>query len=188
MSQKCAWALKSPEEEAYHDHEWGRPLHDEQMLFEMLMLEGMQAGLSWSTILHKRDGYREAFKGFDANQLVLYNDVDVELLMMNPNIIRNRLKIKAIISNAKAYLLLKEKHGSLNAFMWSFVDGKPIVHGYQSLSDVPAQDEMSIEISKQLKRMGFKFVGPTIIYAYMQAIGIVNDHLVSCPCFHSCTT
>lgn len=179
---RCPWATRSTFEKQYHDTEWGIPLHDDQQLFELLILEGMQAGLSWTTIISKREGMREAFDGFNPHIIALYTEKEVEALLNNPNVIRNRLKIQATVSNAKAYLALVETHGSLNDFMWSYVNHEPIINHFSSISEVPSQTELSVQISKQLKRLGFKFVGPTTIYAYMQATGMVNDHLVTCMC------
>ncbi len=177
----CAWAMKTAAERAYHDAEWGRPVHDERLLFEMLILEGAQAGLSWSTILAKRDGYRRAFDQFDARKLAAYTDADRERLMNDPGIVRNRLKINAAIVNAQAYLRLCEAEGSLDAWLWKQVDGRPVVNHWTEMSQIPARTELSDRISKALLKRGFKFVGSTIVYAYLQAVGVVNDHLTSCP-------
>ncbi|MGL4209533.1 MAG: DNA-3-methyladenine glycosylase I [Candidatus Adiutrix sp.] len=181
MSEKnrCAWA-NTPLYIEYHDKEWGRPLHDEGKLFEMLNLEGAQAGLSWITVLKKRNAYRLAFDGFDPHKISLYDDLKVSELMANEGIVRNRLKIKAVINNAQAYLKLVETHESLDKFLWNYVDNKPIVNHFKNIEDLPAVTPLSMEISKNLKKMGFKFVGPTIIYALMQAIGMVNDHCTTC--------
>lgn len=176
----CAWAMKSPQERDYHDQEWGRPLHDERRLFEMLILEGAQAGLSWSTILNKRENYRRAFHDFDAEKIARYNDADRARLMADPGIVRNRLKIEAAITNANAYLRLREQHGSLDAWLWRWVNGQPIVNHWTVMSQVPARTELSDAISKALIKAGFKFVGSTIIYAYLQAVGVVDDHIVGC--------
>lgn len=176
----CPWALRSPLERQYHDQEWGRPLHDEMRLFEMLIFEGAQAGLSWSTILAKREGYRRAFDGFDPEKIARYDDADRARLMADVGIVRNRLKIEAAITNAKAYLRLRETHGSLDAWLWRWVDGKPIVNHPSAPAEVPARTELSDAISKALIKAGFKFVGSTIIYAYLQAVGVVDDHLAGC--------
>ncbi|MGH8504893.1 MAG: DNA-3-methyladenine glycosylase I [Stenotrophobium sp.] len=180
--QRCAWALRTPLETLYHDHEWGVPQHDDRVLFEFLILEGAQAGLSWSTILAKREGYRAAFDDFDAGRIARYSDARLEKLRENPAIIRNRLKIAAARSNAQAFLAMQKEFGSFDAWLWRHVDGRPIVNRRKSMKDVPARTELSDCISKELQRRGFKFVGSTIIYAYMQAVGMVNDHLLSCIC------
>lgn len=164
----------------YHDEEWGVPVHDERKQFEFLVLEGAQAGLSWSTILNKRDGYREAFAGFDVERVARFDQRKVEKLMQFPGIVRNRLKIEAAISNAKAVLKLQDELGSLDRHLWSFVGGKPIVNRWSEMKQVPATSAESDALSKDLKKRGFKFVGSTIIYAHMQATGMVNDHLVGC--------
>ena len=183
MSEKrrCLWAEESPIFYDYHDNEWGRPVHDDNRLFEMLILEGMQAGLSWLTILKKREAFREAFDGFDPNKAALYDDAKKQALMENEGIIRNRLKINGAVINARLFLELAEEHGSFDAFIWSYVDGTPIVNYPEKLEDIPASTPLSDKISKDLKKMGFKFVGSTILYAFMQAIGMVNDHVMGCP-------
>lgn len=178
--QRCGWCESSDLYRRYHDEEWGRPLHDERRLFEMLILEGAQAGLSWSTILNKREHYRRAFDGFDAARIARYTDADRARLMADAGIVRNRLKIEAAITNAQAYLRLCEQHGSLDAWLWQHVDGRPIVNHWQQLSEVPARTELSDRISKALLKLGFKFVGTTIIYAYLQACGVVDDHIAGC--------
>ena len=165
----------------YHDNEWGRPVHDDSKLFEMLILEGAQAGLSWETVLKKREAYREAFDGFDPRKVALYDDAKIALLMANAGIIRNRLKINAAVINAKLFLEIAEKHGSFDKFIWDYVDNKPIVGHWEKFEDMPITTPISDRISKDLKKMGFKFVGSTIIYSFMQAVGMVNDHLK--PCF-----
>lgn len=177
----CAWAMKTAAERAYHDAEWGRPVHDDRLLFEMLILEGAQAGLSWSTILAKRDGYRRAFDHFDARKIAAYTDADRERLMNDVGIVRNRLKINAAIVNAQAYLRLCDEEGSLDAWLWQQVDGRPVVNHWTEMKQIPARTELSDRISKALLKRGFKFVGSTIIYAYLQAVGVVNDHLIGCP-------
>jgi len=164
----------------YHDNEWGRPVHDDRKLFEMLILEGAQAGLSWITVLKKREAYREAFDGFDPSKVALYDDAKIEELMANEGLIRNRLKIGAAVTNAKLFLEVAQKHGSFDAFIWDYVDNKPIVGHWERFEDMPITTPISDKISKDLKKMGFKFVGSTIIYSFMQAIGMVNDHLKSC--------
>lgn len=177
---RCAWEEGVPIFKDYHDKEWGRPEHDDIKLFEMLILEGAQAGLSWVTVLKKRESYREAFDGFDPKKVALYDDAKVEELMLNEGIIRNRLKINSAIINAKLFLETAEKHGSFDKFIWSYVDYKPIVGQWTDIYDLPATTPLSDRISKDLKKLGFKFVGSTIIYAYMQAIGMVNDHVMDC--------
>jgi len=177
---RCAWADESPLFDDYHDYEWGRPVHDDRKLFEMLILEGAQAGLSWLTILKKRENYRLAFDGFDPNIVALYDDTKVEELMANEGIVRNRLKITSAIINAKLFLEIQKQHGSFDKFIWSYVDNTPIVGHFEKIEDMPATTPISDKISRDLKKMGFKFVGSTIIHAYMQAIGMANDHLTNC--------
>lgn len=176
---RCEWAKNDLAIE-YHDEEWGVPLHDDRLLFEFLILEGAQAGLSWDTILAKRENYREAFDNFDAKKVAKYGDKKHDELLQNAGIVRNRLKIKSAIQNAKAYLKVVEEFGTFDKYIWSFVDGKPIVNKYKKLEDVPAKTELSDAMTKDLKKRGFNFVGSTICYAFMQATGMVNDHLVSC--------
>jgi len=166
--------------ETYHDTEWGRPQYDDIRLFEMLNLEGAQAGLSWITVLKKREAYRQAFDGFDPQKIARYDETKVTELMANAGIVRNRLKILAVIANAKAYLEVVKTHGSFSKFLWAYVDNKPIDGGIKSASDFKASTPLSDKISKDLKKLGFKFVGTTIIYAFMQAVGMVNDHLQTC--------
>ena len=174
---RCAWVPEGdPLYVAYHDEEWGVPSHDERHLFELLVLEGAQAGLSWSTILRKREGYRRAFAGFDAERVAGFDERDVERLLADPSIVRNRAKIASAIGNARATLEL----GGLDAHLWSFVSGQPIVNSWRALAEIPAETAESQTMSKDLKRRGFRFVGPTICYAFMQATGMVNDHVVSC--------
>jgi DNA-3-methyladenine glycosylase I len=177
---KCQWALASPLEETYHDHEWGVPIHDDRLLFEFLILEGAQAGLSWATILKKREGYRAAFNNFDAQQIAEYGESKINELLANPNIIRNKLKINSAILNAQAFLDIQKQTGSFNEYIWQFVEGKPIQNKWQQFSDIPVSTSQSERMSRALKQKGFKFVGPTICYAYMQAVGMVNDHTVDC--------
>jgi DNA-3-methyladenine glycosylase I len=169
--------------EDYHDNEWGRPVHDDRKLFEMLNLEGAQAGLSWITVLKKREHYREAFDGFDPHKIIHYDNNKIAELMQNAGIIRNRLKISAVITNARLYLDIVEKHGSFDCFIWNYVDGKPIVGHWKSLEDMPLTTPLSDKMSKEMKKLGFKFVGTTIIYSFMQAVGMVNDHLTKCPVY-----
>ena len=178
---RCEWATGESElMVAYHDEEWGVPSHDDVRLFEMLTLEGAQAGLSWSTILNKREGYRRAFAGFDPAVVARFGTKDVERLLDDPGIVRNRLKVESTIDNAARVLDVQESEGSLDAYLWSFVDGEPIVNRWRTLSELPAETELSKTISKDLKRRGFRFVGPTICYALMQSAGLVNDHEVAC--------
>ena len=177
---RCPWAEKTEEERNYHDSEWGTPLHDERKLFEMLILEGQQAGLSWSIILKKRENFRIAYDNFDPEKIVRYDNKKIHELLMNPGIIRNKLKINAVISNAKAYLELKENKGSLDNYLWQFVDNSPIINHWKESAQIPVKTQLSDHISRDLKKRGFKFVGSTIIYSYLQAIGIVNDHLMTC--------
>lgn len=179
LIQRCSWATTDLYKE-YHDNEWGKPVHDENKLFEMLILEGMQAGLSWLTILNKREAFRIAFDNFDCKKVALYDDAKIEELMQNSSIVRNRLKIKSAITNAQQFIKIQESYGSFDSFVWSYVDGKPILNQFQTETDIPARTALSDQISKDLKKLGFKFVGSTIIYAYMQAIGIVNDHVKGC--------
>lgn len=181
---RCGWVNSDPLYIDYHDQEWGVPIYDDRLLFEFLNLEGAQAGLSWYTILKKRENYRLAFDQFDAEKIVKYDDQKIAELLNNEGIVRNRPKINAVISNAAAYLRTIEEFGSFSTYIWSFVNGKPILNEYVSLTDVPATTPISDKLSKDLKKRGFKFVGPTICYAFMQAVGMVNDHLVSCYCYH----
>jgi DNA-3-methyladenine glycosylase I len=178
--KRCAWALSSQQYLDYHDREWGVPVHDDRKLLEMLLLEGVQAGLSWSLILNKRAGYLQAFDGFDAHKIAHYDDRKVQALLANPEIVRNRRKIQAAIENARAFLALQSHSGSFDAFLWQFVDGQPRQNAWQAMQDVPASTRESDAMSKELKRHGFTFVGTTICYAFMQAVGMVNDHLVEC--------
>ncbi|MFO1259143.1 MAG: DNA-3-methyladenine glycosylase I [Gammaproteobacteria bacterium] len=167
----------------YHDQEWGRPVHDDNKLFEMLVLEGAQAGLSWETVLKKREHYREAFENFEPEKVAGFSLAKQQKLISNPNIIRNKLKIASAIQNAKAFIGVQNEFGSFNKYIWSFVNNKPIKNKFKSLADYPCETGLSKAISKDLKKRGFKFVGPTIIYAFMQAVGIVNDHSVDCYLF-----
>lgn len=177
---RCNWANKSELEQKYHDEEWGVPVHHDKKLFKMLILEGKQAGLSWTTILSKMDTLCEAFDDFDPNIIIKYDDKKIESLLKNEGVIRNKLKINAVITNAKEYFNLCEEFGSLDKYLWTYVDNKPIKNSWTKIEDVPARTELSDKISKDLKKRGFKFVGSTIIYAFMQAVGMVNDHLVTC--------
>lgn len=178
--KRCAWAGDDPLYIAYHDREWGVPSHDDPHLFEMLILEGAQAGLSWITILRKREGYRMAFEGFDPERMARFNRRKIEALLKDPGIVRNRLKVEAAVSNARAYLELVETEDSLGDFLWRFVEGRPRMNRWRTLEAVPASTPESDAMSKALKRRGFRFVGSTICYAFMQATGMVNDHVVEC--------
>ena len=182
---RCTWA-KNDLAVAYHDTEWGVPMHDDGVLFEFLILEGAQAGLSWDTILRKRENYRKAFDGFDVNKVAKYTDKKIAKLLLDEGIIRNRLKIAAAVTNAKSFLKVQKEFGSFDSYIWSFVDGKPIVNKWKDTSEVPARTDVSDTISKDMKKRGFSFVGSTIIYAHMQATGMVNDHLVSCFRYREC--
>lgn len=180
MKKRCGWCSDDPLYQEYHDTEWGVPLHKEQELFELLCLEGAQAGLSWITILKKRENYRLAFDNFDANKIARYDDRKIVELLQNKGIVRNKLKVNAFVNNAKCYLAMKEKGESLDAFFWSFVDGKTIQNNWATLAEMPASTPLSEQICNELKQRGFKFVGGTICYAFMQAIGMVNDHTTDC--------
>ena len=177
---RCEWAGTEPLYVAYHDNEWGAPVHDERELFEMLILEGAQAGLSWSTILNKRENYRQVFDDFNPSIVAGYDDAKVSALLADPGIVRNRLKVESAIRNAKAFLEVQEEFGSFNTFIWGFVNGEPIINSWKVMSEIPAKTPESEAMSKELKQRGFNFVGPTICYAFMQSIGMVNDHVVDC--------
>ena len=177
---RCGWAGDDPLMQQYHDEDWGVPIHNDQALFELLVLEGAQAGLSWRTVLHRREGYRIAFGGFDIATVAAYNDADRERLRNDARIIRNRAKIDAAIANAHATLKIQSEHGSLDTYLWAFVDGEPRVNAFKTLAEIPAQTDESRAMSKALKSYGFGFVGPTICYAFMQSAGLVNDHVMSC--------
>ncbi|AJE04248.1 DNA-3-methyladenine glycosylase I [Geobacter pickeringii] len=180
MTPRCEWCGTDPLYVAYHDEEWGVPAHDDRHLFEMLVLEGAQAGLSWLTILRKREAYRRAFAGFDAETVAAWSEADVARLLADAGIVRNRLKIESAIRNARGVLTIREEFGSLDAYLWRFVDHPPRQNGWRSLAEVPARTEQSDAMSRDLKRRGFNFVGSTICYAFMQAVGMVNDHTVHC--------
>jgi len=184
MVKRCEWAGEDPLYVSYHDQEWGVPVHDDRKLFEFLILEGAQAGLSWITILRKRENYRLAFDHFDPEKISRYDQAKVEGLLQNPGIIRNKLKIRAAIQNAQAFLSVQEEFGSFDQYIWGFVDHKPIINTWTEMQQLPAFTPLSEKISKDLKKRGFNFVGPTIIYAHMQATGMVNDHIVSCFRYH----
>ncbi len=180
MVNRCRWAGNDDQMISYHDLEWGTPIHDDQLLFEFLILEGAQAGLSWSTILKKRENYRKAFDNFNYDKIVKYNEQKVEELLGNKGIIRNRLKVEAVITNAKAFLNVQKEFGSFDKYIWKFVNYKTIDNKFKELSELPSKTEQSEQMSKDLKKRGFKFVGPTICYAFMQAVGMVNDHVQNC--------
>jgi DNA-3-methyladenine glycosylase I len=181
MTKRCGWAGEdNPRMVAYHDREWGVPVHDDRLHFEFLILEGAQAGLSWSTILNKREGYRRAFSDFDPAKVARYTPARIEKLMLDPNIVRNRLKIESAVRNAKAFLAIQKEFSSFDAYAWAFVGGKPKVNRWTSLRQIPATSPESDAFSKDLKKRGFNFVGSTVIYAHMQATGMINDHLVDC--------
>jgi DNA-3-methyladenine glycosylase I len=178
--KRCEWANKNELEQSYHDKEWGVPIHDDRSLFEFLILEGAQAGLSWSAILRKRAGYRKAFDNFDARKISRYSEADVSRLLANPEIIRNKLKINATITNARAFLQVQKQFGSFDRYIWQFVHGKSIQNSWKKMTDIPSSSPESEAMSKDLRKRGFKFVGATICYAFMQAVGMVNDHVVGC--------
>lgn len=182
MSEKarCSWAGVLPIYIDYHDNEWGRPQHDDNKLFEMLILEGMQAGLSWITVLKKREAFRESFDGFDPVKVARYDETKIQELLANEGIIRNRLKLNAAVANANAFLQVQKKHGTFDKFIWGYVDYTPIIRQWEKMEDAPSRTPISDQISKDLKKLGFKFVGSTIIYAFMQATGMVNDHAKNC--------
>lgn len=177
---RCTWAGNDPLYRAYHDHEWGVAVHDDRRLFEFLVLEGAQAGLSWITILRKREAYRQAFGGFDPNQVASFDDRKITELLANPGIVRNRLKIASAIRNARAFLAIQQEYGSFDAYLWRFVDGRPLRNAWENISQLPASTPLSDTLSRDLKGRGFNFVGSTICYAFMQAIGMVNDHTIDC--------
>jgi len=180
MRETCGWGAGDPLMTAYHDREWGVPVHDDRLHFELLVLEGVQAGLSWRTVLHRRDAYREAYHNFDPKKVATYTEVDVDRIIAYPGIIRNRRKIEAAIVNAHAFLAVQKEFGTFDSYIWGFVGGKQRVNSFASFKEMPAETEDSGAMSKDLKRRGFTFVGPTICYAYMQAAGLVNDHLTKC--------
>ena len=177
---RCPWCLKFEQYIEYHDNEWGIPVHDDRTHFEFLILEGAQAGLSWSTILKKRQGYRKAFANFDVQKVSRFTEARIEKILQDPGIIRNKLKVRAAVNNAKRFLEVQKEFGSFDKYIWSFVGGKPVINRRKSLSEVPATTPQSDALSKDLIKRGFKFVGSTVIYAHMQACGLINDHLVDC--------
>ncbi len=178
--QRCEWGNSSALYIEYHDKEWGVPTHDERKLLEFLILEGAQAGLSWSTILNKRQAYLQAFDNFEPAKVASYDEAKVQLLLANPGIVRNRLKIQAAIQNARSFLKIQDQYGSFDNYVWQFVDGKPVQNSWKSLQEIPATTKESDAMGKELKKRGFTFVGSTICYAFMQAVGMVNDHIVDC--------
>ncbi len=180
MKKRCDWCGNDPLYVRYHDKEWGVPVHSDRKLFEFLILEGAQAGLSWITILRKRPAYREAFDQFDFNKIANYNERKIQSLLKNSGIVRNRLKIRGTITNARAFLLVREEFGTFNKYIWQFVVGQPIQNKYKSIKEIPGKTEISDNMAKDLKKRGFTFIGSTICYAFMQAIGMVNDHMVGC--------
>jgi DNA-3-methyladenine glycosylase I len=184
MVNRCGWVGKDDQMISYHDDEWGTPIHDDRLLFEFLILEGAQAGLSWSTILRKRENFRKAFDNFDYKKIAKYSEDKIEELMNNEGIIRNRRKIEATIANAKSVLKVQREFGSFDKYIWKFVNYKSIDNKFKELSELPSKTEESKQLSKDLKKQGFKFVGPTICYAFMQAVGMVNDHVVDCFRYH----
>jgi DNA-3-methyladenine glycosylase I len=180
MRKRCNWGTNDPLYIEYHDREWGVPLHDDRCLFEFLILEGIQAGLSWLIVLKKRENFRHALDGFDPQKIARYDSAKIEELLQNPGIIRNRLKIQAAVTNAGAFLEVQEEFGSFDAYIWQFVDGRPIRNRWKSVSEIPATTDRSDAMSRDLKGRGFRFVGSTICYAFMQAVGMVNDHVIDC--------
>jgi DNA-3-methyladenine glycosylase I len=177
---RCAWVRDDPLYVAYHDREWGVPVHDDRLLFEFLVLEGAQAGLSWLTILRKRDHYREAFAGFDPVEVAAFGSVEVESLLADPGIVRNRLKVESAVNNARRFLEVQKEYGSFDDYVWGFVGGETIHNRWRTLAEIPAKTDTAVRLSADLKRRGFRFVGPTIVYAHMQATGMVNDHTLDC--------
>jgi DNA-3-methyladenine glycosylase I len=178
--QRCTWMFKVPEYLPYHDHEWGTPNHDDQTHFEFLTMENFQAGLSWSTVFLKRENYRKAFASFDPEQVARFTEKKIEKLVLDPSIIRNRQKIKAVVNNSKRFIEVQEKFGSFDKYMWGFVNGKPIVKGWKRNNQIPVRNKASDKMSIDMKQRGFQFVGSTVLYSHMQTFGLVNDHLVSC--------
>ena len=183
VQKRCEWVADNELYQKYHDEEWGVPSYDDRHLFEMLILEGAQAGLNWLTILKKREGYKQAFDNFDAKKISRYTQKKIDRLLLNPEIVRNKLKVNAAVVNARAFLEIKKEFNSFSDYMWQFVNGQPVINKWKKLSDVPAVTDVSDAMSKDLKKRGFKFVGSTICYAYMQAVGMVNDHTTDCFCY-----
>jgi len=186
MVTRCEWPIGNELMTKYHDEEWGMPVHDDKKLFEFLVLETAQAGLSWQTILNRREGYRKSFAGFDSNNVAKFTEEDVERLMEDVGIIRNRLKIASTITNAQNFIKIQEEFGSFDKYIWGFVKNKPIINGFKTLNEIPANTEISNEMSSDLKKRGFKFVGSTICYAFMQAAGLTNDHTTDCYRYKEC--
>lgn len=182
MTKRCKWVNKEPLYITYHDTEWGVPVYDDRLLFEMICLEGAQAGLSWWTILQKRENYRQAFDQFEAEKIVQYTEEKIQSLLSDKGIVRNNLKIRSVVTNAETFLNIQKRHGSFSNYIWSFVEGKPIINQWKTMSEVPVSTELSDKMSKQLKKDGFKFIGTTICYSFMQAVGMVNDHTLECFC------
>lgn len=180
MKNRCVWCGDDPLYTAYHDNEWGTPVHDDRLLFEFLVLEGAQAGLSWITILKKRENYRKAFHNFDYKKIASYKEGDIEHLLKDPGIVRNRRKIESAVKNARGFIKIQEEFGSFDSYLWGFVGGEPVQNHWKSTEEVPAKTEISERLSRDLKKRGFNFVGPTICYAFMQAVGMVNDHTTDC--------
>lgn len=185
MIKRCDWVTKENLYIEYHDKEWGVPVYDDRKLFEMLCLEGAQAGLSWWTILQKRENYKKAFDDFEAEKIVKYTEDKINQLMEDKGIVRNRRKIESVVTNAKAFLKIQKEYGSFSNYIWKFVDNAPIINNWKSIKEVPSSNELSDKMSKQLKKDGFKFVGTTICYSFMQAVGLVNDHTMECFCYPS---
>ena len=179
--KRCAWAESSDLMRAYHDDEWGKPSHDDTHLFEMLMLEGAQAGLSWSTILDKRANYRRAFDNLDPERIARYDDAKLTAPLADPGIVRNRLKVTSAVKNAQAFLAVRAEHGSFDQYLWAWVDGTPILNRPRTMADLPTHTDLSDRLGKDLKKRGFNFVGSTIVYSYLQSVGLINDHVVTCP-------
>ena len=186
LINRCEWCLSDPIYMDYHDHEWGVPVHDDRKQFEFLVLESAQAGLSWLTILKRREGYRAQYAGFDAEQVARFDESRIEEMLLDPGIIRNRKKIESSINNAQRFLEVQEEYGSFSAYLWGFIDGKQVVNHFKNLSEIQATTPLSDVISKDLKQKGFRFIGSTILYAHLQATGLVNDHLVDCFRYHQC--
>ena len=184
--RRCPWCGEDPLYQQYHDEEWGVPLHDDRRLFEFLVLEGHQAGLAWITVLKKREHYRRVFDGFDPEKVARYGPAKIERLLADPGIIRNRLKVEAAVDNARAFLDLLDEQDSFDRWLWDYVDGEPVQNRFRTMAEVPATTPVSEKLSRDLKKRGFRFVGPTIVYAFMQATGMVNDHLVDCPRHQAC--
>ena len=180
MIKRCTWCGSDPQYVAYHDEDWGVPVYDDRLLFEMLILEGAQAGLSWLTILKKRDNYRQAFHAFDVTRIACYDQTEIDRLMQDAGIVRNRLKIEATIKNARGFLQIRDEFSSFSDYLWRYVEGKPIINKWKKLSDIPTHTKLAAQLSKDLKKHGFSFVGPTICYAFMQSVGMVNDHTTDC--------